>query len=59
MPFSDNGSMYYMDCKYRMLGDLERDVDETNERMNFVMGKLSQLLKTKGRCLLPDNPSKA
>jgi len=31
-----------------MLNDLERDVDETNERMNFVMGKLSQLLKTKG-----------
>lgn len=31
-----------------MLGDLEVEVENTNEKMNFVMGKLSKLLKTKG-----------
>jgi len=40
--------MGWCSLKLRMLNDLERDVDDTTERMNFVMGKLSQLLKTKG-----------
>lgn len=33
---------------FRMLDDLTDDVDEAQERMNFVMGRLSKLLKTKG-----------
>ena len=34
----------------RMLDDLTEDVEEAQERMNFVMGGLSKLLKTKGTC---------
>ena len=33
----------------RMLGELEVEVENTNEQMNFVMGKLSKLLKTKDK----------
>lgn len=32
---------------YRMLTALDEDMDETTERMNFVMGRLGKLLKTK------------
>lgn len=32
-----------------MLGELEVEVENTNEQMNFVMGKLSKLLKTKDK----------
>ena len=38
-----------LNAQNRMLGDLEVEVENTNEQMNFVMGKLSKLLKTKGR----------
>lgn len=31
-----------------MLDDLNQDVDEAQERMNFVMDKMSKMLKTKG-----------
>lgn len=31
-----------------MLDDLNHDVEETQERMNFVMDKMSKMLKTKG-----------
>ena len=34
----------------RMLNDLDRDIDEAAEKMNFVMGKLAKLLKTKDTC---------
>jgi len=34
----------------RMLKDLESDLDEATEKMNFVMGKLAKLLKTKDTC---------
>ena len=34
----------------RMLDDMEGELDETTEKMNFVMGKLSKLLKTKDTC---------
>jgi len=34
----------------KMLNDLDRDVDEAAEKMNFVMGKLARLLKTKDSC---------
>lgn len=34
---------------HRMLGELEVEVENTNEQMNFVMGKLSKLLKTKDK----------
>lgn len=34
----------------RMLNDLDRDLDEAAEKMNFVMGKLAKLLKTKDSC---------
>lgn len=33
-----------------MLTDLEADIDEAAEKMNFVMGKLAKLLKTKDTC---------
>ncbi len=33
----------------RMLGELEVEVENTNEQMNFVMGRLSKLLKTKDK----------
>jgi len=36
----------------RMIGDLENEIDETSEKMNFVMGKLAKLLKTKDTCQL-------
>ena len=36
------------DAVCRMLDDVTNDVDEAQERMNFVMGRLSSLLKTKG-----------
>ena len=36
----------------RMLDDLDRDIDEAAEKMNFVMGKLAKLLKTKDTCQL-------
>ena len=34
----------------QMLSDLDRDIDEAAEKMNFVMGKLAKLLKTKDTC---------
>jgi len=34
----------------RMLNDLDQDLDEATEKMNFVMGKLAKLLKTKDTC---------
>uniref|UniRef100_A0AAV1THR2 t-SNARE coiled-coil homology domain-containing protein n=1 Tax=Peronospora matthiolae TaxID=2874970 RepID=A0AAV1THR2_9STRA len=36
----------------KMLDDMTDDVDEAQERMNFVMGRLSNLLKTKDKCQL-------
>lgn len=36
----------------QMLSDLDRDIDEAAEKMNFVMGKLARLLKTKDTCQL-------
>lgn len=36
----------------RLIGDLEDEMDETAEKMNFVMGKLAKLLKTKDTCQL-------
>ncbi|KAL4109584.1 hypothetical protein PRIC1_001283 [Phytophthora ramorum] len=36
----------------KMLDDLNDDVEEAQERMNFVMGRLSKLLKTKDKCQL-------
>lgn len=36
----------------RLIGDLENELDETTEKMNFVMGKLAKLLKTKDSCQL-------
>ncbi|KAG2789057.1 hypothetical protein JG687_00004595 [Phytophthora cactorum] len=36
----------------KMLDDLTDDVEEAQERMNFVMGRLSKLLKTKDKCQL-------
>ena len=38
-----------LNAQNRMLGELEVEVENTNEQMNFVMGKLSKLLKTKGK----------
>lgn len=38
-----------LNAQNRMLGELEVDVENTSEQMNFVMGKLSKLLKTKGK----------
>ncbi|RHY89614.1 hypothetical protein DYB35_010279, partial [Aphanomyces astaci] len=45
-----------------MLEDMEMDVDDTQERMNFVMTRMSRLLKTKGLshddlfCVAHDGP---
>lgn len=36
----------------KMLDDLTDEVDEAQERMNFVMDKMSKLLKTKDKCQL-------
>ena len=36
----------------RMINEMEDELDETTEKMNFVMGKLSKLLKTKDTCQL-------
>ncbi|RLN51932.1 hypothetical protein BBJ29_008494 [Phytophthora kernoviae] len=36
----------------KMLDDLTEDVEEAQERMNFVMARLSKLLKTKDKCQL-------
>lgn len=36
----------------KMLDDLTGDVDEAQEQMNVVMGRLSKLLKTKDKCQL-------
>ncbi|OWZ17334.1 Syntaxin 6 [Phytophthora megakarya] len=36
----------------KMLDDLNDDMEEAQERMNFVMGRLSKLLKTKDKCQL-------
>ena len=36
----------------RMINEMENELDETTEKMNFVMGKLSKLLKTKDTCQL-------
>ncbi|ETI35562.1 hypothetical protein, variant 18 [Phytophthora nicotianae] len=36
----------------KMLDDLTDDVEEAQERMNFVMGRLSKMLKTKDKCQL-------
>ncbi|GAB5029638.1 t-snare coiled-coil domain family [Nannochloropsis oceanica] len=38
-----------LNAQNRMLGDLEVEVENTNEQMNFVMGRLSKLLKTKDK----------
>ncbi|TFJ88196.1 hypothetical protein NSK_000548 [Nannochloropsis salina CCMP1776] len=38
-----------LNAQNRMLGDLEVEVENTNEQMSFVMGKLSKLLKTKDK----------
>ncbi|OQR96366.1 Syntaxin-6 [Achlya hypogyna] len=35
-----------------MLKDVDADLDDTTERMNFVMAKMSRLLKTKDTCQL-------
>ncbi|OQS00139.1 hypothetical protein THRCLA_06205 [Thraustotheca clavata] len=35
-----------------MLKDVEADLDDTTERMNFVMARMSKLLKTKDTCQL-------
>ena len=37
----------------RMLDDLDRDIDEAAEEVNFVMGKLAKL-KTKDTCNMRD-----
>lgn len=34
----------------RLLSSLDDDLDEATERMNFVMGRLGKLLKTKSKC---------
>ena len=34
----------------RMLTELDQDLDDAGEKMNFVMAKLSTLLKTKDSC---------
>jgi len=34
----------------KMLNELDRDLDDAGEKMNFVMAKLSKLLKTKDGC---------
>lgn len=34
----------------RLLDELDGDIDDAGEKMNFVMGKLSKLLKTKDGC---------
>jgi hypothetical protein len=34
----------------RLLDDLDKDLDDAGEKMNFVMAKLSTLLKTKDSC---------
>jgi len=34
----------------RLLDDLDQDIDQAAEKMNFVMGKLAKLLKTKDGC---------
>lgn len=36
----------------RLIDNLESEIDETSEKMNFVMGKLAKLLKTKDTCQL-------
>ncbi|KAF4320388.1 hypothetical protein BBO99_00004322 [Phytophthora kernoviae] len=36
----------------KMLDDLTEDVEEAQERMNFVMARLGKLLKTKDKCQL-------
>ncbi|CAK4085651.1 unnamed protein product [Aphanomyces euteiches] len=36
----------------KMLDDIELDMDDTQERMNFVMLRMSRLLKTKDTCQL-------
>ena len=36
----------------QMLDELEDDLDEAGNKMNFVMAKLSKLLKTKDGCLI-------
>ena len=41
-----------LSAQARMLDDTEDELDETTEKMNFVMGKLSKLLKTKDTCQL-------
>lgn len=35
-------------CVRRMLDELNQDVEQAQERMNFVMDKMSKMLKTKG-----------
>jgi hypothetical protein len=35
-----------------MLNNLENDIDDAGNKMNFVMAKLSKLLKTKDGCQL-------
>ena len=39
-----------LETQNRMLKDFETDLDEAAEKMNFVMGKLAKLLKTKDTC---------
>ena len=33
-----------------MLDELEEDMDAAHDKMNFVMGKIGKLLKTKSEC---------
>lgn len=37
---------------FRMLMALDDDLDEATERMNFVMGRLGKLLKTKSESVV-------
>lgn len=37
-----------IDSQNKMLEDMSYDVDQAQERMNFVMGRMSKLLQTKG-----------
>ena len=36
----------------QMLDELDDDIDEAGNKMNFVMAKLAKLLKTKDGCLI-------
>lgn len=42
--------LYFPTEQNRLLDDLGGDIDDAGEKMNFVMGRLSKLLKTKDSC---------